>query len=220
MWDIWQIQHIEVTLKNELLGTQMLASNISLAGSYVRLEQLNETHRNVLKVISQDERISTYSPALKLKFDAWFNKALKPYPESRQVSFVVITLSDNKIVGSTRFYEINPEHKKLALGFTWYLPEVWGSPVNPECKLLLLQYAFEVLQVNRVEFFIDSRNARSRAAVKKLGATEEGILRQHIILEDGFIRDTVVYSILKSEWPAVLSNISKRIILDETKSKN
>jgi RimJ/RimL family protein N-acetyltransferase len=148
------------------------------------------------------------------------NKALKPYPESRQVSFVVITLSDNKIVGSTRFYEINPEHKKLALGFTWYLPEVWGSLVNPECKLLLLQYAFEVLQVNRVEFFIDSRNARSRAAVKKLGATEEGILRQHIILEDGFIRDTILYSILKSEWPAVLSNNSKRIILDETKSKN
>lgn len=85
---------------------------------------------------------------------------------------------------------------------------------------MLLQYAFEVLQINRVEFFIDSRNERSRAAIKKLGATEEGILRQHIILEDGFIRDTVVYSILKSEWPAVLSNISKRIILDETKSKN
>lgn len=190
----------------------MIISNIfTLSGIYVQLELLNETHRSALKVISQDERISTYSPALKLKFDAWFNKALKSYDELHQISFIVRTLSDNRVVGSTRFYEINLDHKKLAIGYTWYLPDVWGSVVNVECKLLLLRYAFETLQINRVEFFIDSRNERSRAAVKKLGATEEGILRQHVILEDGFIRDTVVYSILKSEWPNVLASLEKRL---------
>ena len=190
----------------------MLTSNLTtLIGTYIKLESLSETHRSALKLISQDERIYTYSPALKLKFNAWFDKALKSYEESRQISFIVRTLSDNKIIGSTRFYEINLEHKKLAIGYTWYLPELWGSPVNAESKLLLLRHAFEILKINRVEFFIDSRNERSRAAVKKLGAIEEGILRQHIILEDGFIRDTVVYSILKQDWPDVLINLEKRL---------
>ncbi len=189
----------------------MIDKIVTLPGTYIQLELLDEIHRNVLKTISQDERISTYSPALKLKFDAWFNKALKPYDDSRQISFVVRTLSDNKIVGSTRFYEINPEHKKLAIGYTWYLPNVWGSVVNVECKLLLLRYAFETLQINRIEFYIDSRNERSIAAVKKLGVIEEGMLRQHIILEDGFIRDTVVCSILKSEWQNISLNIAKRL---------
>lgn len=103
-------------------------------------------------------------------------------------------LLDNKIIGSTRFYEIYPEHNRLAIGYTWYIPELWGSLANAECKLLLLWYAFLSLQMTRVEFFVDSRNERSRAAVKKLGAKEEGIMRKHILLEDGFTRDTVIYS--------------------------
>jgi len=191
--------------------TLLLPDSIILTGSYIKLEPIEEPHRHILKMISQDERISTYSPALKLKFNSWFDKAIKPYQESRQVSFIVRTLSDNRIVGSTRFYEIYPEHKRLSIGYTWYIPEVWGSSVNAECKLLLLRYAFETLQTTRVEFFIDSRNERSRFAIKKLGATEEGILRQHIILEDGYVRDTVIYSILKQEWPDILLTLNSRL---------
>jgi N-acetyltransferase len=123
----------------------------------------------------------------------------------------VRTLLDNKIVGSTRFYEIHPDHQRLAIGYTWYTPNVWGTTVNPECKLLLLRYAFDILRANRIEFFIDARNDRSRAAIQKLGATQEGILRKHIVLDDHFVRDTVVYSILKDEWPTVLSNLEKRL---------
>lgn len=184
---------------------------ILLTGLYVQLEPIQEKHYEILKALSQHEKISTYSPALKLKFDSWFNKALKKYPESRQISFIVRTLSDQKIVGSTRFYEIYLEHKRLAIGYTWYIPDVWGSTVNTESKLLLLEYAFETLLINRVEFFIDSRNDRSRAAVKKLGATEEGTLRQHIILDDDYIRDTVVYSILKNEWPTISTHLRKKL---------
>jgi RimJ/RimL family protein N-acetyltransferase len=190
-----------------------MSNCIILTRTFVKLETLDETHRSDLQKISQDDRISAYSPILKLNFDAWFDKALKSSAESSQITFVVRTLKDDKIVGSTRFYDIDLKHKRLAIGYTWYVPEVWGSSVNAECKLLLLRYAFETLQMNRVEFFIDARNARSRAAVKKLGATEEGILRQHIILEDGFTRDTVVCSILKQEWATVLSNLEKRIQL-------
>lgn len=184
---------------------------ITLTGYHIQLEPINETHRDELKEISRDEKISQYSPALKLKFDSWFDKAAKNYPESRQISFIVRTLSDNKIVGSTRFYELYPEHKRASIGYTWYIPSVWGKGVNTECKLLLLHHAFQTLQLNRIEFFIDLRNERSLAAVKKLGATKEGVLRQHIILDDGYLRDTIVYSILKQEWPTVLLSLEKAL---------
>jgi RimJ/RimL family protein N-acetyltransferase len=184
---------------------------VTLTGSYVKLEPLKQEHYETLKSLSQDESISTYSPALKLKFDSWFNKALKNEITARQQTFIVRSLSDNQIIGSTRFYEMYLDHKRLSIGYTWYIPAVWGTAVNVECKLLLLQYAFEKLEMNRIEFFIDARNTRSRAAVKKLGATEEGILRQHIILEDGYIRDTVIYSILKNEWPLISANLQKKL---------
>lgn len=187
-------------------------NQIILAGKYVQLEQLAETHRGCLKEISRDERVSTFSPALKLKFDAWFDKAIKSYEESKQLSFAVRDLSNNQLVGSTRYYDIYPEHKRLVIGYTWYVPPVWGSFINPESKLLLLQYAFDVLNVNRIEFFIDARNAQSRAAVKKLGAKEEGLLRQHIVLEDGYVRDTAVYSILHSEGLDVLQGLERRLL--------
>jgi RimJ/RimL family protein N-acetyltransferase len=175
--------------------------NFVLTGQVIQLEPIKEEHRNSLKLLSQDDRVSTYSPALKLKFDSWFDKALKALPE--QLTFIVRHLKNQQIIGSTRLYEINFDHKRLTIGYTWYQPDFWGSGVNLDCKLLLLNYAFHILNMNRVEFCVDSRNERSRAAVKKLGAIEEGILRQHIVLEDGYVRDTVIYSILKSEWQKI-----------------
>ncbi len=171
-----------------------------LTGESIQLEPLQQVHYDILKKLSYDEKISAYSPALKLKFDSWFNKALEKPPENKQISFIVRSLQDNSIVGSTRFYEMDVKHKRLAIGYTWIIPEIWGKGVNTQCKLLLLKYAFDVLLMNRVEFYVDARNERSRAAVKKLGAKEEGVLRKHMILEDGYVRDTVVYSILKEEW--------------------
>ena len=101
------------------------------------------------------------------------------------------------------YYHIDRGHRRLCIGYTWLIPEVWGTYVNSECKYLLLKHAFEDLNINRVEFMADARNYRSRAALKKLGAREEGILRQHMILENGYVRDTVVFSIIKSEWPEI-----------------
>lgn len=186
---------------------------IILLGQKVQLEPLTLEHQQELYEAAQEESIWAYnsSKAFGEKFHRWFEKAIHCVEQHKHLPYAVRRLTDNKIVGSTRFYDIQPEHYRLTIGYTWYLPEVWGTYVNPECKFLLLQFAFENAKVNRIEFFIDARNVRSRAAIKKLGAKEEGILRQHMILEDGHIRDTIIFSIIKSEWPQIKIRLQTRL---------
>lgn len=176
----------------------------------IQLEPLTEEHRQELYLIGQDEQLWTYSPlgGTGDEFHRWFDKALKT---DDQQSFAVRRISDQKLVGSTRYYNIERDHRTLRIGYTWYIQEVWGTTVNPACKYRLLQNAFENLEMNRIEFTVDARNVRSIAAVKKLGATQEGILRQHRILQDGFVRDTVMLSIIRSEWPAIKSELEHRL---------
>jgi len=187
----------------------------ALQGSTIRLELFNETHKSELYPIAQDPTIWKYSSinGLGENFDAWFKKAIHLFENQEHLPFVVRRLKDNRLVGSTRFYHISQKHQKLTIGYTWFIPAVWGSGVNVESKYLLLSFAFEQAKMHRVEFQIDARNVHSRAAVKKLGATEEGILRQHIVLQDGFIRDTAVSSIIQSDWPTVKALLKSRIIL-------
>lgn len=186
---------------------------ITLPGCYVTLEPINESHRNDLRDAAQDERIWTYNgvKAFGERFDPWFDKALKNLEAAQQLPFVVRRMTDDAIIGSTRYYDISPEHHRLTIGYTWYIVDVWGTAVNPECKLLLLKHAFETLYVNRIELVTDIRNLRSRAAIKKLGAIEEGILRHHMILEDGCIRDTAVHSVIKQEWPSIKLRLEERL---------
>ncbi|KAA3621810.1 MAG: N-acetyltransferase [Flavobacterium sp.] len=113
--------------------------------------------------------------------------------------FIVFDKKEKRYAGSTRFYDIQPYHNTLQLGYTWYGKEFQGSGLNKNCKFLLLQFAFETLAVDRVEFRADARNARSIAAMKSIGCTEEGILRSNCRSVDGR-RDSIVLSILKQEW--------------------
>jgi len=184
-----------------------------LTGNFVTLEPFTEAHRDILKIIAQDERLWVYSPFSGMgdKFDAWFDNAMEGLQNGEQYPFAVRRLSDKKIIGTTRYYDINHKHRRLGIGYTWYIPEVWGSAVNPECKYLLLNQAFTEWKFNRIAFLIDSRNQHSIAAVKKLGAKEEGVLRQHMVVKDGHIRDTVVLSIIKSEWPAIRLQLQNRL---------
>jgi N-acetyltransferase len=184
-----------------------------LKGSWIQLESLNESHKGELYDAAQDEAIWTHhsSKAFGEKFYRWFDKAIKCFQHQQHLPFIVRRISDKKIIGSTRYYDINSEHHRLTIGYTWYIPEVWGTYVNPECKFLLLKFAFEDLQINRVEFVTDSHNARSRAAIKKIGAMEEGVLRYHMILEDGYIRDSVIFSIVKPDWPRVKSILQLKL---------
>lgn len=184
-----------------------------LSGKWIDLEPFSDNHREELRAVAQDEKIWSHSSskAFGHHFDKWFDKAMKTLYHNQSLPYIVRLKIDNTILGSTRYYDMVPEHKRLSIGYTWYVPKVWGSYVNPECKLLLLQQAFETFQVNRVELFTDARNSRSRAAIKKIGAMEEGMLRQHMVLEDGHIRDTVVFSIIQSEWPQTKEKLQTRL---------
>ncbi len=189
---------------------QLNAQN--LTGRFVQLEPLVEAHREGLRVAANDPAIWTYFPVngSGADFEAWFNRVRQMHESGAYISFAVRRLADNALVGTSWFLEIVPEHKRVEIGGTWYAISAQASAVNPECKLLLLGHAFEA-GANRVELKTDARNARSRAAILKLGAKEEGIHRAHMVVRDGYIRDSVFFSIIRSEWPQVRAGLEARL---------
>lgn len=184
-----------------------------LVGSHVQVEPLVSAHQEELYEAAQDKRIWTYSGsrAFGEQFQQWFEKALQEMSEKKQLCFVVRRIQDQRLIGSSRYYDLSPEHLRLSIGYTWYVPAVWGTAVNPECKFLLLEYAFERMLANRVEFTTDSHNLHSQSALKKLGANRDGVLRFHMILKDGYIRDSVLFSIVKPDWPEVKAGLLRRL---------
>jgi predicted glycosyltransferase/RimJ/RimL family protein N-acetyltransferase len=144
-------------------------------------------------------------------FDGWFDYTLERGANYEHYPFAVRRRADGVVIGTTRFYDLVPDHKRLAIGSTWYTVGARGTLINSEVRLLTLTYAFETLSVNRVELITDPFNLSSRAAMKILGAVEEGLIRNHMIYKDGRIRDSVLFSIVKSEWPSVREKLVKRL---------
>lgn len=140
----------------------------------------------------------------------WVNAALEKHAQGIEVPFVVRDAS-GEVVGSTRFYDVDPSVPKLSIGYTWYAPRVQRTGLNTEAKLLLLTHAFETLGCVSVYLETSWFNHASRAAIARLGAKQEGVLRNHRRHADGTLRDTVVFSILDSEWPGVKSNLRHRL---------
>jgi RimJ/RimL family protein N-acetyltransferase len=128
------------------------------------------------------------------------------------VPFATVARETGEVIGSTRFGAIAPEHGRVELGWTWIARPWQRTAVNTEAKWLMLRHAFEVWGCTRVEFKTDGRNARSRAAILRLGATEEGVLRRHTRTAAGYLRDTVYFSILEDEWPAVSDRLQARLV--------
>jgi RimJ/RimL family protein N-acetyltransferase len=124
---------------------------------------------------------------------------------------VIRHLKTNRLIGSTRFFEIYPADKKVEIGWTWIIKEYWGTTVNLECKLLLLTFCFETLNLNRVQFKTKDTNFRSRKAIEKIGAVFEGILRKDKIQSDGSARNAAYYSILNDEWKCAKEKINRQI---------
>lgn len=183
-----------------------------LDGKFVRLEPLEERHREAIRPAAQHPEIfSVTTSALGALFDPYIDIALKRSDGQRELAFAVLLKADKRYVGMTRYLNIEEVHKRLEIGSTWYEPSTWGGPVNPECKLLLMRHAFETLRFHRVEYKTDARNVRSRAAILKLGATQEGILTKHMIMAGGRIRDSVIFSIVDTGWPAVKAGLEKRL---------
>ena len=183
-----------------------------LDGRFVRLEPLEERHRAAIRPAAQHPEIFTVtSSAYGPLYDPYIDNALKRSDGVHETAFAVLLKSDNRYVGMTRYLNIEAPHKRLEIGSTWYEPAVWAGAVNPECKLLLMRHAFETLRFHRVEYKTDARNLRSRAAILKLGAVQEGILARHMIMADGHIRDSVIFSIVDTGWPAVKAGLEKRL---------
>jgi RimJ/RimL family protein N-acetyltransferase len=193
-----------------------------LKGQHVYLEALLEEHVPFLRVLARDERIWEYTRTILLdetfneQFDRYMRIALDPAAFGGQQSFVIRQTGDDRIIGSTRMYFMEPKEKRLTIGYTWYTPDVWGKMHNPECKLLMLQYVFEVLQFNRVEFQVAHQNIRSQKAMEKIGAVKEGVLRKHGYRADGSVRDTVVFSIINDEWPLKKEKLRQMVQTAET----
>ena len=133
-------------------------------------------------------------------FKNYLNIALNARDEQKEYPFIVFDKLTNKYAGSTRFYDIQLINKSVQLGYTWYGKDFQGTGLNKQCKLLLLEFAFEKMNMERVEFRADNGNERSIAAMKRIGCQVEGVLRSHLLKPDGTRRDSVVLSILKAEW--------------------
>lgn len=185
-----------------------------LAAHGVRLEPLTLAHANGLATASADGDIGRLSftsapddtPAAA---SAYVQAALAGLADGSMLPFAVI--ADGRIVGSTRYYDINPTVPNLAIGYTWYAASVQRSHVNTTCKRLLLGHAFERLGMCAVYFHTSHLNLRSQAAIERLGAQRDGILRAHMRHKDGSLRDTFCYSVLASEWPAIRTRLDARL---------
>ena len=189
-----------------------MLDKVTLDGRFVRLEPVQERHREKLRPAAQHPEIFTVTTsALGPLFDPYIDNALKRSAAGHEMAFVVWHKAQQRYVGMTRYLNIEAAHRKLEIGSTWYEPSVWAGAVNPECKLLLMQHAFEALKFVRVEYKTDVRNARSRAAILKLGAKQEGILRKHMIMAGGRQRDSVYFSVIDEEWPAVKASLERRL---------
>lgn len=187
---------------------------IQLKGESVTLSPLSIEHKKELVAAASDGKLwelwytSVPSPR---SVEQHIKKALNDFEADKALPFVVTDNASGKIIGSTRYLNACPEQRRLEIGNTWYAKQFQRTQVNSECKLLLLSYAFEQLKTIAVEFRTHWHNHASRTAIARLGAKQDGVLRNHTIDTDGLLRDTVVFSIIESEWPTVKKSLTYKL---------
>lgn len=187
---------------------------VVLTGQRVTLEPFEADHAAALLAIGRSapqEFALTSTPVTEEEADAYFGTVLRQRSSGFAYPFTVRLTAAGTIVGMTRFSDLDFTHRNTQLGYTWFSPDQYGTATNVESKLLLLSFAFEQLQLHRVSIRTDVNNERSRRAVLALGATEEGILRRHMVTKDGRVRDSVVYSVTDLDWPDVKPRIQQRV---------
>jgi N-acetyltransferase len=198
-----------------VFGIPMKVEPVILRGKIVRLEPLSEDHITSLAKVGLEDKIWRFMRYGNVEtveqLTTWVCELLELESQGSDLPFTVIHLSSGEAVGCTRYLNIDARERALEIGGTWYGLDYQGTLVNTECKYLLLKHAFEVLGCVRVWFKTDARNLRSQRAIERLGAVKEGVLRNHMILPDGYIRDSVMYSILPTEWPEVKHTLETRL---------
>jgi RimJ/RimL family protein N-acetyltransferase len=192
----------------------MQLAAITLEGQHVRLEPLKAHHVEPLLKAARDPKIWQFTTVVMntvADIQKYVETALDWQNAGTAVPFVTMERGSHRVIGSTRFANIDRDHRRAEIGWTWLSPEYWRTPINTEAKYLMLRHAFEQWKCVRVELKTNAKNARSRAAILRIGAKEEGTLRHHMIQPDGSYRDSVYYSILDEEWPAVKKRIEERL---------
>jgi RimJ/RimL family protein N-acetyltransferase len=188
---------------------------VTLRGPRVQLEPLDaDRHRAGLAAAIADGDL----PALWVttvpgpeRLDEFFASAAAAFAAGRELVFATVDAETGRVAGSTRFMAIEPAHRRVEIGSTFLAAGYQRTHVNSEAKLLMLEHAFDVWGVNRVELLTDVLNDRSRAAIARLGASQEGVLRAHRVMPDGRIRDSAIYSIARPEWPGVQAALRDRL---------
>jgi len=189
-------------------------ADIILEDDTARLEPLQEKHFDLLLPIAMQKMIWEFTSAkvnTEEDFRAYFDTALLEKKQQRSYPFAIYNKRTSQYAGSTRFGNIEFKHKRLEIGWTWVDPTLHGTGFNKHCKFLLLSFGFEKLMLNRIELKTSSLNLRSQKAMLKIGAVKEGLLRKHIINDDGTIRDSVYFSFINDEWPGIKATIFKEM---------
>ena len=213
----------------------MRVGPITLEGLHVRLEPMTQAHAGPLITAAADGELWNTQVTIIPRPEGvrdYIQFAIDGFAQGNQLPFVIVRKSNDRastdvhfagsagappaskiddVVGSTRFYDIFPKDRKCAIGYTWLARSAQRTPINTECKLLLLTHAFETWKCVRVELITDVLNEQSRNAILRLGAKQEGILRKHLILPSGRVRDSVFFSIVDDEWPEVKARLEAKL---------
>jgi RimJ/RimL family protein N-acetyltransferase len=185
-----------------------------LDGVRVRLEPMTLEHLAGLEAVAFDDRIWRYLLTwMKTRDDLrrWVDDSLRQEAAGTAMPWVTVLKAENRVIGSTRFLDFDRVHMTTELGFTWLAPEFHGMGLNAEAKLLQLRFGFEELGLRRVGLKTHHENLQSQAAMRKIGATEEGTFRNHYVMPDGSARHSVWFSIIREEWPQVRSLLETRV---------
>lgn len=192
----------------------MIVTPVTLDGKHVQLEPLLAAHHAALTEIGLDEDLWRWIPVpvrTPEEMSAYIEAALAEQARGVSLPFTIVEKSSGKPVGCTRYGNIDRVHRRVEIGWTWVAKPWQRTAVNTEAKYLLLRHAFETLGCIRVELKTDSLNEKSRAAILRIGARQEGIFRNHMITASGRIRHTVYFSIVDNEWPAVKARLEQRL---------
>jgi RimJ/RimL family protein N-acetyltransferase len=192
----------------------MEISPVILEGKHVRLEPLSPAFEEPLIAAAADGELWNSTVTIvpsRAGMAAYITSALGAQAQGQALPFVIIRQSSGQVVGCTRFFHIERDHRRLEIGYTWLAASAQRTSVNTEAKLLLLTHAFDRLRCIRVEFFTDVLNQQSRTAILRLGAKQEGVLRNHMIMPGGRYRDSVCFSIIEAEWPDVRASLEAKL---------
>lgn len=196
------------------VSNQMIVEPVTLTGEHVQLVPMSAAHRGPLAEVGLDEELWRWIPDpvhTREEMFAYVDAALAQQASGVSLPFTIVERASGKVIGSTRYANIERAHRRVEIGWTWVAPLWQRTPINTECKYMLMRHAFETLGCIRVELKTDSLNEKSRKAIARIGAREEGVFRNHMITSTGRIRHSVYFSVIDSEWPGVKAQLEAKL---------